>query len=77
MELVKKSYPQNKNEDKPDKKEKKKGDEDKGMKEKKKSESEDEDEDGAEYGDMKKKTGTLAKEHLRKIKARKAKEEKE
>ena len=45
MELVKKSYPQNKNEDKPDKKENKKGDEDKGMKEKKKSESEDEDEE--------------------------------
>ena len=77
MELVKKYYPAKRTRTLLIRKEKKKGDEDKGMKEKKKSEGEDEDEDGAEYGDMKKKTGTLAKEHLRKIKAKKAKEEKE
>ncbi len=53
---------------KPDEKEKK----DVKLKEDKDNE---EDEDGADYSDMKKKTGTLAKEHLKKLKAKKAKKE--
>ncbi len=45
------------------------------MKEKKKEEGEDDEDEGADYHDMKKKTGTLAKEALERIKKRKAKKE--
>jgi hypothetical protein len=79
MELVKKSYPKNKDEDKADKDEKKnvKLKEDKKSEKGDKKEFKDDEDEGASYDDVKhgKSSGSMAKEALRKIKAKKAKKE--